>query len=689
MGELTTDLLIELDRPRVAATQKVKRLHLPAREWAAHVTDVLEEHTGELAVGGSVANVSAAFAASERGHNAEFVAVEVPLSARPAPDLRWRGFSSPIADLTARRIRVHSDNVAPTAPDLPGALVYLTPGPNSAATQIVTNAQVPTTVCEAPGDLLVLRTDHISVVNEAYVLGFRSIAFLLADDGAGWDAAQRVLQTVERSWVFGTVAQITAFGGDPRVRGRRGIDLIGTDGPSRCVVLSHGVSLSLPVPRVDRFVSDLGAGDAYMGGYLGAAVAGAETPEAHAAGCAAAAAALMARGARGDVTPDLNSIFPDIGRSSPRRDEGDLYLRIRASPGVVLLTGGQTGVDSLAAAAALGAGLPVHLVLPRGMRQEDGAITAARRRRLEGARFPEFGSESFRYRTWACTYLADAIVLLDRAGGEGSEETRRAAQALNRPLLDLGGTAASAADIAVWLRTSGARVVLIAGSRASLMPEARLRASVRAQLGGLVAGVCRRNAQLVSGSDRGIEWDRVTGRVGIASALVTWLTRSGGMKTDEARTCFPLSARDVATALARQELDWGVTWPSLLPRHVIDACTVLPLGAYPVHYGFLTAADAPAGTRAIGAGHGRSPRLAVQYAEAFAQVDCQMLGIDSTDRFEIEGSAELWITSGMADLAYDSYRSGRTSARYGLTDFFPTHWETAAVIGASGGRGRE
>ena len=100
-----------------------------------------------------------------------------------------------------------------------------------------------------------------------------------------------------------------------------------------------------------------------------------------------------------------------------------------------VLTGGQTGVDTYAALAALRTGLPVHLVYPSGYRQEDGPLTAARRRRLAGAWLHELGSASFRYRTWTCVYLADAVILLDPAGGSGCRETLRAARKLGRPLL--------------------------------------------------------------------------------------------------------------------------------------------------------------------------------------------------------------------------------------------------------------
>ena len=105
-----------------------------------------------------------------------------------------------------------------------------------------------------------------------------------------------------------------------------------------------------------------------------------------------------------------------------------------------MLTGGQTGVDTAAARAALSAGLPVHLIFPRGLRQEDGPITADRRRGLRGAVLHELASGEFRHRTRTCVYLADAVILIDPAGGEGCRETQRAARDLGRPLLTLAGT---------------------------------------------------------------------------------------------------------------------------------------------------------------------------------------------------------------------------------------------------------
>jgi hypothetical protein len=153
----------------------------------------------------------------------------------------------------------------------------------------------------------------------------------------------------------------------------------------------------------------------------------------------------------------------------------------RAQAGRCVLTGGQTGVDTLAAQSALRTGLAVHLVFPLGFRQEDGPLTPARRAELPGATLHELASPDFRLRTWTCAYLSDAIILLDPAGGDGCQETIRAASHLGRPLLDLTPSAKSfqveklrglnhlPEQIMQWATDNQVRVLMIAGCRASLL----------------------------------------------------------------------------------------------------------------------------------------------------------------------------------------------------------------------------
>jgi hypothetical protein len=187
--------------------------------------------------------------------------------------------------------------------------------------------------------------------------------------------------------------------------------------------------------------------------------------------------------------------------------ESRLRAAVRTGPGLSVLTGGQTGVDTYAALAALRTGLPVHLVYPSGYRQEEGPLTAARRRRLAGAGLHELGSASFRYRTWTCVYLADAVILLDPAGGSGCRETARAARKLGRPLLipepgQHGVGKLSAGQTADWLAAASARVLMVAGCRASVLASKGKGRGLRADLAVIMAGARQQHERLL-GEDAG------------------------------------------------------------------------------------------------------------------------------------------------------------------------------------------
>jgi predicted Rossmann fold nucleotide-binding protein DprA/Smf involved in DNA uptake len=162
----------------------------------------------------------------------------------------------------------------------------------------------------------------------------------------------------------------------------------------------------------------------------------------------------------------------------------------------VVVTGGQTGVDTFAAVAALRAGLPVHLIFPAGLRQEDGRLTPARRRQLRGGMVHELSDASFRYRTWTGVYVSDAVLLVDPAGGSGCLETAHAAHKLGRPLLRPDASALTA-DLAIsWLTATGARALLVAGCRASLLAGHRQEPAVRAGIAAFMTGARRRHEQL-------------------------------------------------------------------------------------------------------------------------------------------------------------------------------------------------
>jgi len=174
---------------------------------------------------------------------------------------------------------------------------------------------------------------------------------------------------------------------------------------------------------------------------------------------------------------------------------------VRAAPGLTVVTGGQTGVDTYAALAALQAGLTVHLLFPAGYRQEDGPLTPARRRRFAGASLHVLPSASFRYRTWTCAYLADAVLLVDPAGGSGCRETERAATRLGRPLLVLRSGAPTAEQTARWLARAGARVLMVGGCRASILASKGKGRGLRTGLAGTMAGARHYHDELIAAAN--------------------------------------------------------------------------------------------------------------------------------------------------------------------------------------------
>ena len=194
-------------------------------------------------------------------------------------------------------------------------------------------------------------------------------------------------------------------------------------------------------------------------------------------------------------------LIPGLRRPDepPFSREPDLRAKLRANRRPTVLTGGQTGVDTAAAIAALNAGLAAHIVFPRGFRQEDGPITPSRRRALRGAALHELASPEFGYRTWTCVHLADAVVLIDPAGGDGCQETIRAASHFGRPLLNLAAGAeffqaesneqglAFFTEFSAWLTAHRPRVLMIAGCRASLLTKNRPELDLSGQLEAIVA----------------------------------------------------------------------------------------------------------------------------------------------------------------------------------------------------------
>ena len=90
-------------------------------------------------------------------------------------------------------------------------------------------------------------------------------------------------------------------------------------------------------------------------------------------------------------------------------------------------------------------------------------------------------------------------MLVDPAGGSGCQETARAAVALGRSLLKPEPGELTAEAARDWLTRTGARVLLMAGCRASLLGRRGQHDTARSSVETITAGARLRHAELAGG----------------------------------------------------------------------------------------------------------------------------------------------------------------------------------------------
>ena len=147
----------------------------------------------------------------------------------------------------------------------------------------------------------------------------------------------------------------------------------------------------------------------------------------------------------------------------PRKenDAGD----VQESPAVMLVSGGQTGVDRAALDAALELGVPCGGWCPRGRRAEDGP--------LDG-RYPLHETETadYRDRTRRNVETTDGtLILAQGALTGGTALTYRVARELNKPCLVVDLARSNTTDVVCrWLTRNAVKKLNVAGPRESTKP---------------------------------------------------------------------------------------------------------------------------------------------------------------------------------------------------------------------------
>jgi hypothetical protein len=139
---------------------------------------------------------------------------------------------------------------------------------------------------------------------------------------------------------------------------------------------------------------------------------------------------------------------------------------------LVVLSGGQTGVDQLALHEAVSLGLPAVAIMPRGRRVDSDVPAPSLAPGIpEHVPVHELPGDEYRARTWTNAWLCDVTLLWDLGGG-GVEETRAACRHHGRPLYEMPRRLTPDADL---------RIVQVAGSRARYLTAAdapRLRREI-------------------------------------------------------------------------------------------------------------------------------------------------------------------------------------------------------------------
>lgn len=662
VGDVVTDLLVRADQSELSQTGSESFMVFDGapEQWASFVR-TQPEIIG-MYPGGSMANAAAAFVGVGDVLLPNFVAAEWPHLGLLGPHLGDVSIDRCFTDLKERGVRLSGVPQNLTQPTLPGAVISLDSGGNPVSTVAYAGTPVPRRPI-SQADIFVCRSDHLSwlLAAPSWNRELQHLMILLADDASGLDDLSVVLDAGVPTTIFASKTSFSAS--ELGSVSCKGFNSVLTDGPGDVEYTdTTGETNRFATPPVTQISGSLGAGDAYLGGWVAAFSLGLGIAACHEVGCRCAMTALKALAARemggNPYTTRLPRRWTAAENQNKLRRDDELAVReVHRAPGISVVTGGQTGVETWGAREAESCGIPTFVILPAGRRRDEGDPLG-----LVEAREFELRSESYQYRTWHTVLAADAVLLLDWHQGEGSAETRLAADVLGRPLLEVT-PGISAAEASSWVVESGARSVLLAGNRESHFGSDSVLA--HEAIVECCTGIVQATAELAGGS-------AVTlfGPVdAVAAGAADWARRTFGPAGAAMRA---VSARDAIRGVVEGDFERVLSWPGLLPHSARHDFQVTPVGAFACQYGFV-------GARVLR----QKNCVGIQYREAFDYLPeniRSVMELMQCDTTVIPGKAEQGIMSGKFDIAYDTRRTGRTAARFGLEFFSVTNWETLSII---------
>jgi hypothetical protein len=486
---------------------------------------------------------------------------------------------------------------------------------------------------------------------------------------ANLEALERIAADGVVRFIFGGIREFSQLGviEDDRITPAFvKSEIVATDRGAPVRVFASGRDESLPLPVAllggDRRRTFVGAGDAYAGAYLCARILGAEPVDAHQWGTSEARLSSYSISARRDYSANLTEMFGAFIERQSATPDWDVRNRVRQTSGLTIVSSGSSGVDALGLAAAQRWGLASFAITQAGRRAE-----AAEKGWFGGADVIELGSERNRYATWANVFVADGTLLFDAAGSEGSDETRRAADVLNRPLLDVTRILPQELPRMVgdWIQANAIRVLNVAGNRSSGLVGAgdatrayeTIDASVLAAALKLGAPAYATDQSRNSGAHTRVGFPNLEEIRQIVDRFLRCCYATGlapGLllaDVPSARLHFARS-RDLVRMVDRRALDWAFVGGDM----VADSP-----GARVVNYGELGVFNVVVALVARNAAL-FAPRVIVSQYEHIAR---QHLPED-VEVVRIEGAAETWVGREPFDGAIDTWRTGRTARLHGL-----------------------
>lgn len=544
-----------------------------------------------------------------------------------------------------------------------------------------------------------------------YISSIPSLAIVVADchviDEETQERLRRLALSGALKWMMGyfdDFIRLKFLMNEEPLPEYRSVEFVGTDGAKPVHIWRAESNLwqKSPVHPIHEFHGNtLGAGDAYAGAFLAVRIRGGDIEQAHKFGYQLAARTFETHLSHVDIQPDFNRIFGRlIDRASLDHREGALYERIRQSPGITVISCGQTGVDQIALRSASKLGLPCFGVLPKGRRTEFTEGLVSLHDDFSDACIFELDSPSYRYCTWSNAYLSDGTLLWDFHNSEGSAATREACGRMRRPLLDVTKIRPDrlATEVVEWATRHNVRVVNFAGNRQRLLSDAnrkqvekqtdyilrclawnwsylsagiatplhRLEENMHLQApyAGLRVGVSKDS--LIQGMMRQFLWD-VYGIVP-GSQRKLFLDMS-----DLGLTLIFARARDLPTMLQNSLVDLIVCGSDLLDEAAVDCSIIVRTGTHPCHIVLVGEQSLdPLSTDLA------KIRIGSQYPKLADRL-MRQTGYHNTTIVPILGAAEAWIKTGYLDAAIDTWRTGYTASINELR-LLKTFFSTALVV---------